>query len=121
MRQIGIREWNLDALNPNLLKRLNRIGKTSTNQMLERMPPEDRYPILLAFLHQTLTETIDEAIDLFDRYLETAYSRVGRELGEFRQSVAKATNEKVRLFRTVGRILLDSDVPDSQIRELVYQ
>ena len=121
VRQTGINDWNLDALHPNLLKRLHRIGKTSTNQILERMPPENRYPILLAFLHQTLTTTIDEAIDLFDRYLETAYSRAGRELDEFRRSVAQSTNEKVKFFQTVGGILLDADIPDENIRQLVYQ
>lgn len=121
LRQFGVEKWNLGILNPNLLKRLKRIGRTSTNQMLERMPPENRYPILLAFLHQTLTETIDEALDLFDRYLESAYSRAGRELDEFRRSVARSTNEKVKFFKTVGSILLDAEIPDSQIRELVYR
>lgn len=121
LRRIGIENWNLVSLNPNLLKRLNRVGKTSTNQMLERMAPEHRYPVLLAFLHQTLTETIDEAIDLFDRYLAGAYSRAGRELDEFRRSVAKATNEKVKLFQTVGSILLDNEIPDAEIRRFVYQ
>ncbi len=121
LRQSGIEDWNLEILNPNLLKRLNRIGRTSTNQMLERMPPENRYPILLAFLHQTLTDTTDEAIDLFDRYLQTAYSRAGRELDEFRRSVAKSTNEKVKLFQTVGSILLNDEIPDMQLRELIFQ
>lgn len=121
LRKIGVEGWNLDFLNPNLVKRLARTGRTSTNQIIERMQPENRYPILLAFLRQTLTDTIDEAIDLFDRYLAGAYSRAGRELDEFRRSVAKSTNEKVRLFQTVGRILLDLEVPDAQIREIVYQ
>ena len=121
LRQTGVESWNLAALNPNLLKRLNRIGRTSTNQMLERMPPENRYPILLAFLRQTLTETIDEAIDLFDRYLQTAYSRAGRELDEFRRSAARSTNEKVKLFQTVGSILINDEIPDTQIREFVFQ
>lgn len=120
LRQIGIEHWNLELLNPNLLKRMARIGRTSTNQMLERMPAEFRYPILLAFLRHTLTETVDESIELFDRYLASAYSRAGRELDEFRRSVAKTTNEKVRLFQTVGQILLDQEIPDTKIREIVY-
>ncbi|MGH9763683.1 MAG: Tn3 family transposase, partial [Blastocatellia bacterium] len=37
------------------------------------------------------------------------------------RSVAAATNEKVRLFQTVGRILLDPNVADSDIRALVFQ
>jgi TnpA family transposase len=121
LRALGVERWDVSRINPNRLKRLAQIGGKATNQILERMQPERRYPILLAFLHQALTKTIDEAIDLFDRSLADCYSRAGRELEEFRRGVAKATNEKVRLFRTVGRILLDPDVKDSEIRALIYQ
>ena len=85
------------------------------------MPPERRYPILLAFLKQTLIDTIDEAVDLYDRCLQEAYSRAGRELDEFRISVAKSANEKVNLFQTIGEIILDHAVEDSRLRSVIYQ
>jgi TnpA family transposase len=103
------------------LKLLARIGRKATNQALERLAPERRYPILLAFLHQTLIDTIDEVVDLYDRCLEDAYSRAGRELDEFRKSVAKTTNEKVSLFQTIGRIVIDPAVKDGEIRAMIYQ
>jgi Domain of unknown function (DUF4158) len=121
LRATGFTGRDLTTLNPNRLKLLARLGRKATNQALERMAPERRYPILLTFLHQTLTDTIDEAVDLYDRCLAEAYARVGRELDEFRKGVAKATNEKVRLFQTVGRILLDPAVDDAEVRRLVYQ
>lgn len=121
IRALGVAEWDLRELNPNRLKLLAQIGRKSTNQALLRFAPERRYPILIAFLFQSLEETIDEAIDLYDRCLAEAYARAGRDLTEFRRTVAKATNEKVRLFQAVGRILLDPAVRDSEIRELIYQ
>jgi len=69
-------------INPNRMKMLAQKGRKATKQALGRMPPECRYPILLAFLKQTLIDTIDEAVDLHDRYLQEAYSRAGRELDE---------------------------------------
>src|SRR5262249_24671996 len=63
----------------------------------------------------------DEAVDLFDRNLAEAYSRAGRELDEFRISVAKATNEKVSLFQTIGEIILDPTVKDAHLRSFIYQ
>lgn len=66
LRATGLAERDLSALNPNRLKLLARIGGKATNQALERLAPERRYPILLAFLHQMLTDTIDEAADLYD-------------------------------------------------------
>ena len=121
MRATGLTGRDLGVLNPNRLKWLARIGRRATNQALQRMAEERRYPILLAFLHQSLTDMIDEAVDLFDRNLAEAYSRAGRELDEFRKSVAKATNEKVSLFHTLGQIVLDPQVKDAEVRLLIYQ
>lgn len=121
LRTSELAKRDLSALNPNRLKLLARIGGKATNQALARLTPERRYPILLAFLHQTLTDTIDEAADLYDRCLGDAYSRAGRELEEFRKSVAKTTNEKVSLFQTIGRIVIDPAVGDSEIRALIYR
>jgi TnpA family transposase len=121
MRALGADRWDLSALNPNRLKLLARVGKRSTNQALERMSLERRYPILLAFLRQTLTETIDEAIDLFDRHLAEIDSKAGRELDELRKKAAKSTNEKVSLFWTIGRIVLDLKVKDSKVRQTIYK
>jgi hypothetical protein len=81
IRALGVEQWKLRRFNPNRLKLLARIGKRATNQALERMPEERHYPILVAFLSQTLIETIDEAVDLFDRCLAEADSRAGHEMG----------------------------------------
>jgi hypothetical protein len=97
-RATGLTGGDLTGLNPNHLKWLARLGRKVTHQALERMAPAWRSPILLTFLHQTLADTIDDAVDLSDRCRAEAYARAGRELDEFRQSVAQATHEKVRLF-----------------------
>jgi TnpA family transposase len=67
VRSLGIERWDLSALTPNRRKFLSQVGKKSTNQALQRTPPERRYPILAAFLRQVAEELIDEVIDLFDR------------------------------------------------------
>ena len=86
----------MSSLTPNRLKFLAQIARRSTNQALQRMPEQRRYPILVAFLYQTLIDLTDEALDLFDRCLAEAYHRPSRDLEEFRLSVARSTNEKVR-------------------------
>ena len=73
LRAIGAHGWKLDALAPNRRRLLSRIGQRASNQALQRMPPERRYPILLAFLHQALDVITDELVDLFDRCLATAW------------------------------------------------
>ena len=75
------------------------------------MAPERRYPILAAFLGQSVEEITDEVVDLYDRCLAQSYARASRDLVEFRLAIAKATNEKVLLFRALGHLVLDPPSP----------
>ena len=116
----GVDRWDLSSLTPNRLKFLAQVARRSTNQALQRMPEQRRYPILVAFLYQTLIDLTDEALDLFDRCLAEAYHRASRDLEDFRLSVARSTNEKVRLFREIGRVVLDPKVKDAELRRTIY-
>ncbi len=117
----GVDRWDLQALHPNRLKFLARLGKRSTNQALQRAPDERRYPILVAFLRQALEETTDEVIDLFDRCLARTSARAERKLEEYRLAGARTTDEAVRLFGQIGRVVLDPTVDDRQVRAAIYR
>ncbi len=120
LRTLGAPAWDLSALTPNRRHLLARIGARATNQALQRMPPERRYPVLLAFLHQTVADVTDEVVDLVDRALGTTYAHAARELDLFRRTVARATNEKVLLFRELGRLVLDPAIDDADLRHAIY-
>jgi len=120
LRQKGVEAWNLSGINPNRQKSLAQIGRKSTNQVLQRLDPRQRYPILIAFLRQSLEDVIDELVDLFDRCLAECNSRSKRSLKEFQLSIAQTTNEKLMTFREIGRIVLDPAIPDSRLREVIY-
>ena len=89
LKQAGILNWHLDKINPNRLKRLAQIARKSRAQALRRAPEGRRYPVLVAFLHQSLVDITDETIDMFDRCLADAYSRASDDLDNFRKSKAK--------------------------------
>src|SRR5207244_4003432 len=44
-----------------------------------------------------------------------------RDLEDFRLSVARSTNEKVQLFREIGRVVLDPQVKDADLRRTIYR
>ncbi len=121
LRDLGAAGWDLSTINPNRLKFLAQLGRRATSQALQRLAPERRYPILAAFLRQSVEEITDEVVDLYDRSLAQSYARAGRELDEFRLAIAKATNEKVLLFRDIGHLVLDPSVSDRQLRQMIYQ
>jgi TnpA family transposase len=113
--------WDLSFLNPNRLMFLAQLGRKSTNQALQRAPNERRYPILVAFVHQSFVDITDEVIDMFDRNLAEAYARASHDLDGFRKSVARATNEKLHLFRVLGRAVLDPEISNDELRRVIYQ
>ncbi len=49
-------------LNPNRKKILAQKARISTNQDLQRMNDEKRYPILIGFLSQNLIDTVDSIV-----------------------------------------------------------
>jgi TnpA family transposase len=117
----GVHQWDLDSLNPNRAKWLAQIGWKSTNQHLQRMPPLRRYPVLVAFLQQALLHHTDVAVELFDQCVWGCYSEARQELEEFRTAMARSTNEKLKLFRELGQVLLDDEIEDPAVRAVSFE
>ena len=80
------------------------------------MPPARRYPILLAFLSQALHHHTDVAVELYDQCLWEYHGAAKKELKEWRQSLARSTNDTLRLFRALGQVLLDPEIADAAVR-----
>src|SRR5690606_7249588 len=96
LQEAGVADWDLSAVNPNRLKYLANIGARATNQHLQRSAPIRRYPILVAFLKQTLFDLTDIVADLFDANLWERHTDAKAELDEMRLQAARSTNEKLR-------------------------
>ncbi len=114
-------QWDLSSFNPNRAKWLAQIGWKSTNQYLQRMPPERRYPVLVAFLQQALLHHTDISVELFDQCLWGCHSEAKQELEEFRKAMAHSTNDKLKLFRELGKVLLDDDIEDLDVRSESFE
>jgi Domain of unknown function (DUF4158) len=121
LHDAGVAQWHLASLNPNRAKWLAQIGWKSTNQALQRMAPEQRYPVLVAFLQQALLPHTDIAVELFDQCVWGCHSEAKQELEEFRKAVARSTNAKLKLFRELGTVLLDDDIEDSEVRAVSFE
>jgi hypothetical protein len=121
LKELGIHTWSVAALNPNRLKLLAQVGRRSSGQALQRAPAERRYPILTAFLAQSLADITDETLDMFDRCLWETSTRAERDLETFRKSVARTTNETLVLFKELGRAVLDPTIRDTHLRRTIYE
>jgi Domain of unknown function (DUF4158) len=112
--------WNLAGLNPNRVKWLAQLGWKAPTPQLQRMDPQRRYPILVAFLQQALLHHTDVAVELYDQCLWEYHSAAQKELKELRQTLARSTNEKLRLFRELGQGLLDTAIDDTAVRAVSF-
>jgi TnpA family transposase len=121
LREQEVDNWDLSSINLNRRKFLARLGRKTSSWALGRAPGYRRYPVLIAFLQQTLEELTDEILDLFDRYLADADSTARQKLDEFRRSIARAANEKVILFEEVGEIVLNPEIADGQLRRSIHE
>ena len=93
LRTAGVEDWPLEPLNPNRLKFLAHLTRKSSAQALQRAPGTRRYPMLVAFLSQALTEVTDEVIEMFDRCLAEAYTALNQHLCYQGQSSAVTVRE----------------------------
>jgi TnpA family transposase len=121
LQENGVAQWDVSVVNPNRLKRLAQIGRKSTNQYLQRAPTKRRYPILIAFLQQTLITLIDDVVEMFDECLWEGYSDAKKELEAYQKRIAKSVNEKLRRFCDLGEVLLDETVTDEAVRHTIFK
>lgn len=117
---MGLATWDLTVLNPNRVKWLAQLGWKAPVPQLQRMEAARRYPILVAFLAQALAHHIDVAIELYDQCLWDYASAARKELKEWRQTIARSTNEKLRMFQALGRVLLDTAIDDAAVRAVSF-
>jgi TnpA family transposase len=121
LQEAGVPTWDLSAINPNRLKYLANVGARATNQQLQRSSAMRRYPVLVAFVKQALFDLTDVAIDLFDACLWQRHVDAKKELDAIRLQAARSTNEKLRTYSQVVRIIVDGGVADAAVRAAVFE
>lgn len=121
LKKAGIHNWKINCINPNKIKFLAQLGRKSSNQMLQRANPHRRYPILIAFLHQSLEDITDELIEMYDNCLSNYNSKAKKELEDFQLSVAKKTNESLKIFQDIGKIILNPEISNQKLRETIFR
>ncbi|NET39581.1 MAG: DUF4158 domain-containing protein, partial [Cyanothece sp. SIO1E1] len=116
----GIAEWDLSQLKANRINHLAKVGARATNQYLQRAPAVRRYPILIAFLKQSLYNLTDDFIEMFDQRLWELYRQAKRKFEQERLQATQSINEKLTTLNKIGKILLDPEVEDVTVRKTTF-
>ena len=120
LREVDVEDWDISGINPNRRKLLARIGRKASNQYLQRISEERRYPILIAFLHESLISIVDEVIEMFDRCLWELYSGAQKDLEKHQQAIFKTLNEKLIIFNDLAKIIVDQKVDHKDVRSIIF-
>ncbi len=120
LNQQNVKDWDVSVLNPNRLKFLAKLGKKSPTQALSRTPEARRYSILIAFCRQIYTEIIDETIELYISTLANTHARSQKDRDVFQRQIAQSLNQKIKLLNKIGRMILDEEIQDEQLRTHIY-
>lgn len=121
LQQHGVGTWDLGMLNPNRVNYLAKIGVRATNQYLQRAPEVRRYPILVAFLKQSLYNFVDDLIEMVDQRLWKLHNEARRTFEADRLQATKTINEKLQTLHKLGQILLDAGVDDQEVRTTAFE
>ena len=121
LQDADVDQWDLTCLNPHRAKWLAQIGWRSTNQYVQRLAPERRDPLLVAFLQQAWLHHTDVAGELFDQCLWGCQREATHELEAFRKAMARSTHEQLTRFRELGQVLLEDDIEDSDVRAVSFE
>jgi len=112
-------DWG--AITSNRRRQWAALVRRQPAQALRRYPPAKRHTLLLAFLAVRGEELTDDIVEMFDTLIGRVFGDSSDELTEAKVARAQALAEGARLFRTVGAILLDPDIPPAGVRDAVFR
>jgi TnpA family transposase len=92
----------------NRLLKIAREGGQMTATNLAKFEPTRRYATLVAVAVESIATVTDELIDLHDRIIGKMFNVAKNKHREQFHESGKAINDKVRLYGTIGRVLLDA-------------
>ena len=111
---------DLGWLNGNLQRALfHYVRKCSVDQLRQLEEPR-RKATLLCFLWQSYRDSLDQAVDMFDKLLTRVHTHAEHELDERMREQRRTIQALMVVLRALGQIILDDSVSDAELRERIF-
>lgn len=120
IRAVEIGKLDISRIPPIRIKLLAKSAFTIKAQAIARMSKVKRIAILFAFIYVLESTAIDDALDILESVIKDLLSSSEREGKKERLRTLKDLDAAALKLSRVGRIILDENCDDSQVREQVW-
>ena len=117
----GILAIDLCWLNSNLQRAMFHHVRKSSVDRLRRLAQPRRHAALVCFLWQSYRDTVDQAVDMFDKLLLKTHTRAQNELDEQMRSQRQKIRRSLATLKTLAEIILDDSVTNDELRSQVFE
>ncbi len=121
IRSLELRKLDISKIPLIRLKSLSKTAFTIRVQAIARMTKERRLATLVAFVYVLETTVIDDSLDLLELLLKDLLSKSKREGKKERLRTLKDLDTAALKLSQVGKILLNNDFEDPQVRAQVWE
>lgn len=116
----GVLNVGLSWLNSNYQRALfHQVRKSSAHRVREIVPPR-RHAALVCFLWQSYRDTVDQAVDMFDKLLTRTSTHAQHDIDEQLCRQRQTIQTSLATLKSMGRIILDESIADSALRPSLF-
>jgi TnpA family transposase len=116
----GVLAVDLSWLNANYQRALfHYVRKCSADRLREVARPR-RLAALVCFLRQSYRDAVDQAVDMFDKFLTRTHTRAEHELSDQMRSQRQTIKAALAALRALGVIILDDSVGNAALRSRLF-
>ena len=116
----GVLAVDLSWLNANYQRALfHYVRKCSADRLREVARPR-RLAALACFLRQSYRDAVDQAVDMFDKFLTRTHTRAEHELDDQMRSQRQTIKAALAALRSLGAIILDDSVDNVALRPRLF-
>lgn len=121
IRSLELKKLDISKIPLIRIKALSKTAFTIRVQAIVRMTKERRIATLAAFVYVLETIVLDDSLDLLELLLKDLLSKSKREGKKERLRTLKDLDTAALKLSQVGKILLNNDFEDPQVRAQVWE
>jgi TnpA family transposase len=121
VRQLQMSTVDVSRLNRNRVRVLAHLGAKYHRDSLLRFSQQKRAALLVCYLQDLQQELLDHLLTSFDDLIVGIFRRTESSEKTHHVTHGKALTRHIHTFRKVTKIVLDSKIPDEQVRPRIFE